>query len=129
METLRWALEAFVAGRQNNALQLRLVQTERLRTLGQVSAAVPYMILNQLVMAVSMSAEQLNELSKIAPTLSRLGQGMEGEADRRGASDALRSRRRAPPPARPISRVSCAQFMADPDEAKCASSSATTRRR
>ncbi|MBX3228580.1 MAG: response regulator [Labilithrix sp.] len=73
-ETLRWALEAFVAGRQNNALQLRLVQTERLRTLGQVSAAVLH-DLNQPVMAVSMSAEQLSELSKVAPALSRIANG------------------------------------------------------
>lgn len=73
-ETLQWALEAYVAGRQNNALQLRLVQTERLRTLGQVSAAVLH-DLNQPVMAVSMSAEQLGELAKIAPTLARLSKG------------------------------------------------------
>jgi len=38
-ETLRWAVEAYVAGKQNNALQLRLMQTERLRTLGQVSSS------------------------------------------------------------------------------------------
>jgi len=70
-ETLRWALEAYVAGKQNNALQLRLMQTERLRTLGQVSAAVLH-DLNQPVMAVSMSAEQLADLSKVAPALLRL---------------------------------------------------------
>ncbi|HVH47055.1 MAG TPA: hybrid sensor histidine kinase/response regulator [Labilithrix sp.] len=73
-ETLRWALEAYAAGRQNNALQLRLMQTERLRTLGQVSATVLH-DLNQPVMAVSMSAEQLAELSKIAPVLLRLSRG------------------------------------------------------
>ncbi|MCW5831316.1 MAG: hybrid sensor histidine kinase/response regulator [Labilithrix sp.] len=73
-ETLRWALEAYVAGKQNNALQLRLMQTERLRTLGQVSAAVLH-DLNQPVMAVSMSAEQLNDLSRIAPVLVRLSRG------------------------------------------------------
>jgi signal transduction histidine kinase len=73
-ETLRWAVEAYVAGRHNNALQLRLIQTERLRTLGQVSAAVLH-DLNQPVMAVSMSAEQLGELSKIAPTLGRIAKG------------------------------------------------------
>jgi signal transduction histidine kinase len=70
-EILRWALEAYVMGRQNNALQLRLVQTERLRTLGQVSASVMH-DLNQPVMAVSMSAEQLNELAATAPLLQRL---------------------------------------------------------
>ncbi|MBX3209179.1 MAG: response regulator [Labilithrix sp.] len=73
-ETLRWAIEAYVAGKQNNALQLRLMQTERLRTLGQVSAAVLH-DLNQPVMAVSMSAEQLTELSHVAPALVRLSKG------------------------------------------------------
>lgn len=73
-ETLRWAIEAYNAGKQNNALQLRLMQTERLRTLGQVSAAVLH-DLNQPVMAVSMSAEQLAELSRVAPALSRIARG------------------------------------------------------
>lgn len=73
-EMLRWSLAAYAAGRQNSALQLRLMQTERLRTLGEVSAAVLH-DLNQPVMAVSMSAEQLHELSRIAPTLYRLAAG------------------------------------------------------
>lgn len=73
-ETLRWALEAYVAGKQNNALQLRLMQTERLRTLGQVSAAVLH-DLNQPVMAISMSAEQLADLSKVGPALLRISKG------------------------------------------------------
>jgi len=73
-EPLRWAVEAYVAGKQNNALQLRLMQTERLRTLGQVSAAVLH-DLNQPVMAISMGAEQLHDLSAIAPTLLRLSRG------------------------------------------------------
>jgi two-component system response regulator PhcR len=108
-ETLRWALEAFVAGRQNNALQLRLVQTERLRTLGQVSAAVLH-DLNQPVMAVSMSAEQLNELSKIAPTLARLADGEVklSDAERQtlaSLGDEL--------PDLASNLASCAQFMTD----------------
>lgn len=73
-EILRWAIEAHVAGRQNSALQLRLMQTERLRTLGQVSAAVLH-DLNQPVMAVQMSAEQLKDLARISPVLERLSQG------------------------------------------------------
>jgi signal transduction histidine kinase len=73
-EMLRWGVEAYVVGKQNSALQLRLVQTERLRTLGQVSAAVLH-DLNQPVMATSMSAEQLAELAKAAPVLTRLASG------------------------------------------------------
>jgi len=72
-EILRWALEAYVAGRQNSALQLRLIQTERLRTLGQVSASVLH-DLNQPVMAVSMSAEQIAELARLAPLLQRVAE-------------------------------------------------------
>ena len=109
-ETLRWALEAFVAGRQNNALQLRLVQTERLRTLGQVSAAVLH-DLNQPVMAVSMSADQLNDLSRIAPTLSRLAKG-----DAVQLSDAERQTMASLGDELPdlaANLASCAQFMTD----------------
>jgi signal transduction histidine kinase len=109
-ETLRWALEAFVAGRQNNALQLRLVQTERLRTLGQVSAAVLH-DLNQPVMAVSMSAEQLAELSRIAPALTRLAGSpttelSEGE---RKTIEVLGEEL----PELAANLASCAQFMSD----------------
>jgi signal transduction histidine kinase len=73
-EILHWAIEAYIAGRHNSALQLRLVQTERLRTLGQVSASVLH-DLNQPVMAISMSAEQLGELAKMGPILARLARG------------------------------------------------------
>jgi signal transduction histidine kinase len=111
-ETLRWALEAFVAGRQNNALQLRLVQTERLRTLGQVSAAVLH-DLNQPVMAVSMSAEQLADLSKIAPTLSRLASASEptitlSDSERRTLKELGEEL-----PDLAANLASCAQFMTD----------------
>lgn len=109
-ETLRWALEAFVAGRQNNALQLRLVQTERLRTLGQVSAAVLH-DLNQPVMAVSMSADQLAELSKIAPTLERLANGTTAglSEDERRTLATLGEEL----PDLASNLASCAQFMTD----------------
>ncbi len=73
-EILRWSLEAYVAGRKDRALQLRLVQTERLRTLGQVSASVLH-DLNQPVMAISMSSEQLKDLAGVSPFLARLGRG------------------------------------------------------
>lgn len=109
-ETLRWALEAFVAGRQNNALQLRLVQTERLRTLGQVSASVLH-DLNQPVMAVSMSAEQLGELSKIGPTLIRLSRGepvVLSDAERQTLADLGGEL-----PEIASNLASCAQFMVD----------------
>ncbi len=109
-ETLAWALEAFVAGRQNSALQLRLVQTERLRTLGQVSASVLH-DLNQPVMAVSMSADPLKDLSRIAPLLARLGAGetVALTADDRMVLGHLSEDL----PELAVSLASCAQFMSD----------------
>lgn len=109
-ETLRWALEAYVAGKQNNALQLRLMQTERLRTLGQVSAAVLH-DLNQPVMAVSMSAEQLADLSKVAPALSRLSKG---DATALSADErSLMSQLAEDLPELATTLATCASFMSD----------------
>ncbi len=107
-EILRWALEAYVAGKQNNALQLRLMQTERLRTLGQVSAAVLH-DLNQPVMAVSMSAEQLAELSKVAPTLLRLSETSSLSANER----ALIVQLGEDLPELATTLATCATFMSD----------------
>jgi signal transduction histidine kinase len=61
-EILRWALEAYVLGKQGSALQLRLVETERLMTLGQVSAHVLHDI-GGLLGALSPNLEFLEELS------------------------------------------------------------------
>lgn len=109
-EILSWAVEAHVAGRQNNALQLRLIQTERLRTLGQVSASVLH-DLNQPVQAVQMSAEQLAELAKIAPVLARLAR-----TDGQGLSDAERASLGSlgeDLPEIASTLASCATFMSD----------------
>jgi signal transduction histidine kinase len=37
---LRWALETYEVGRESNAIQLRLLETERLSTLGSINAAL-----------------------------------------------------------------------------------------
>lgn len=63
-EILQWALEAHVLGRQNSALQLRLVETERLMTLGQVSAHVLHDI-GGFLSALSPNLEFLEEMSKL----------------------------------------------------------------
>lgn len=39
-EILSWAVEAYAVGRQDSALQLRLIETERLLTLGHFSASI-----------------------------------------------------------------------------------------
>jgi two-component system, sensor histidine kinase and response regulator len=61
-DTLRWALEAYTLGKQDSALQLRLVETERLTTLGQVSAHVLHDI-GGLLGALSPNLEFLEELA------------------------------------------------------------------
>lgn len=65
-EMLRWALEAHVLGRQNGALQLRLVETERLMTLGQVSAHVLHDI-GGVVTALRANFGLLEEMSVVLP--------------------------------------------------------------
>jgi signal transduction histidine kinase len=68
-EILRWSLEAYVLGKQGSALQLRLVETERLMTLGQVSAHVLHDI-GGLLGALSPNLEFLEELaSTLQPVL------------------------------------------------------------
>ena len=61
-QILRWALEAHVLGRQDSALQLRLFETERLMTLGQLSAHVLHDIGN-LMGALSPNLELLEEMA------------------------------------------------------------------
>jgi signal transduction histidine kinase len=61
-DTLRWSLEAYTLGKQGSALQLRLVETERLMTLGQVSAHVLHDI-GGLLGALSPNLEFLEELA------------------------------------------------------------------
>lgn len=61
-EILRWSVEAYTLGRQGSALQLRLVETERLMTLGQVSAHVLHDIGN-LLSGLSPNLEFLEELA------------------------------------------------------------------
>jgi len=107
-EILAWAVEAHVAGRQNNALQLRLIQTERLRTLGQVSASVLH-DLNQPVQAVSMSAEQLSELSKLGPLLTRVAKDKSLSDAERGSLEQLTEDL----PEIASTLASCATFMSD----------------
>jgi signal transduction histidine kinase len=67
-EILRWSLEAFTGGRQESALQLRLMQTERLGTLGLMVGSVLHDLHNPLT-NLSVNLERLNELAKAADKL------------------------------------------------------------
>lgn len=62
-QILLWALEAFALGRQQSALQLRLMQTERLVTLGSMAAAVLH-DLHQPLTNLTVNVERLAELAK-----------------------------------------------------------------
>lgn len=76
-QLLTWSMQAFLMGRNNHALQLRLVQTERLVTLGSIHAAVihdinqplSYMMTNaQRLKQLAIAAEQLKVLVTTAPS-------------------------------------------------------------
>lgn len=74
-EILRWAVEAYVLGRQNSALQVRLIESERLMTLGQVSAHVLH-DLGGLLSALSTNLEVLEEMSSLMqPVLQSIATG------------------------------------------------------
>jgi signal transduction histidine kinase len=62
-EILRWSLEAFTGGRQESALQLRLMQTERLGTLGLMVGSVLHDLHNPLT-NLTVNLERLHELVK-----------------------------------------------------------------
>jgi signal transduction histidine kinase len=80
-EILKWALQLYELGRTNGAVQLRLVQTERLLTLGQVAAAILHE-LRQPISVFSMNAALLREHGETAVVLHQL-------ASRGGAFDEL----------------------------------------
>jgi signal transduction histidine kinase len=81
-QLLRWGLEAWAFGRESSALQRRLLETERLATLGSISGAVVH-DLNQPLIGLVMNAERLGELAAATPALTRLLAGEEVTASDR----------------------------------------------
>ncbi|HEX8951927.1 MAG TPA: response regulator, partial [Polyangia bacterium] len=73
-QILLWSLEAFALGRQKSALQLRLMQTERLVTLGSIAAAVLH-DLHQPLTNLMVNIERLVEHAKSADKLQGLVDG------------------------------------------------------
>jgi len=67
-QILLWSLEAFAMGRQKSALQLRLMQTERLVTLGSMAAAV----LHDLHQPLTNLTVNIERLAEHGQTLSKL---------------------------------------------------------
>ena len=64
-QLLTWSMQAYMMGRNNHALQLRLVQTERLVTLGSIHAAVIHDI-NQPLSYLITNAQRLKQLAETA---------------------------------------------------------------
>ncbi len=69
-QLLRWAIEAWRFGRDSAALQRRLLENERLATLGSIVGAVIH-DLNQPLIGLVMNGDRLVELADAVPLLKR----------------------------------------------------------
>jgi two-component system, sensor histidine kinase and response regulator len=67
-QVLRWATEVWVFGRDKAELAHRLLQTERLATLGSVTASYVHDLKTPLMM-VSVTLDQLREVAEAVPAL------------------------------------------------------------
>lgn len=68
VQILRWACEAWTFGRDSAALHRRLLETERLATLGSIASLLVH-DLRQPLMSLLINIEQLRELSTAMPEL------------------------------------------------------------
>ena len=71
IQVLRWGLEAYVFGRDSDALHRRLLETERLATLGSVAGHFVH-DLKQPLMSLFVNIDQFDDLAKLAPVLRTL---------------------------------------------------------
>lgn len=89
VEILTWGLEAFAMGREQSEIQLRLLKTERLATIGSLTATVFHDLDNVLSYRKN-NTQRLDELSKASAALteflSAAGGTLRAE-DRRRLSD------------------------------------------
>jgi signal transduction histidine kinase len=74
IQLLRWGIQAWQFGKESTALQRRLLETERLATLGSIAGAVVH-DLNQPLAGLVINADRLVELSAAAPAMRRLLDG------------------------------------------------------
>ena len=68
VQILRWAIEAWTFSRDSDALNRRLLETERLATLGSIASMFIH-DLKQPLMSLQMNIEHLHELVEAAPML------------------------------------------------------------
>ncbi len=73
-QLLRWAIAAWQFSRDSSALQHRLLETERLATLGSIVGAVVH-DLNQPVVSMLMNCDRLADLARAVPLVARLAEG------------------------------------------------------
>jgi signal transduction histidine kinase len=75
IQLLRWAIEAWTFGKESAALQRRLLETERLATLGSVAGAVVH-DLNQPLAGLVINSDRLVEVAEAASLLRPLLTGV-----------------------------------------------------
>lgn len=68
IQVLRWAIEGYALGRDSAEIHRRLLETERLATLGSISALLVH-DLRQPLVAIVGNIDLLDSLSTLAPTL------------------------------------------------------------
>ncbi len=73
-QVLRWAVEAWAFGRESLALQRRLLETERLATLGSMAGAVIH-DLSQPLAGLAFNSQHLLELARATDALRRFLEG------------------------------------------------------
>jgi two-component system, NtrC family, sensor kinase len=73
-QVLRWAVEAWTFGRESQALQRRLLETERLATLGSMAGAVIH-DLSQPLAGLAFNSQHLLELARASDSLRRMLNG------------------------------------------------------
>ena len=71
MQVLRWAVEFYTFSKDSAALHRRLLETERLATLGSVAGHFVH-DLKQPLMSLFVNIDQFDELAKLAPVLRTL---------------------------------------------------------
>ena len=85
---LRWAIEAWTFGKESAALQRRLLETERLATLGSVAGAVVH-DLNQPLAGLVINSDRLVEVAEAASLLRPLLAGARPAPQDRAAIEEL----------------------------------------
>jgi two-component system NtrC family sensor kinase len=88
IQVLRWAIEAWSFGKESVALQRRLLETERLATLGSIAGAVVH-DLNQPLAGLVINSDRLLQLAEAGEPLKQFLLGNRVDRDDRERIDEL----------------------------------------